>query len=79
MGLYHDVRLDPGRYSGTLNVVSEKSVAYKISELGKNPDRQLLLPSNFREQCLLDPAREIKSIRILILFPTTRSRCIRKA
>jgi hypothetical protein len=69
IGLYHDVRLDPGRYSGMVNVVSEKSVAYKISELGKNPDRQLLLPRNIQKQCLLDPAQEIESIRILFLFP----------
>jgi hypothetical protein len=69
IGLYHDVRLDPGRYSAMVNVVSEKSVAYKISELGKNPDRQLLLPSKIQNQCLLNPAQEIESIRKLFLFP----------
>jgi hypothetical protein len=69
LGLYHDARLDPGRYSGMVNVVSEKSVAYKISELGKNPDRQLLLPSNIQKQCLRNPEEEIESIHILFLFP----------
>lgn len=68
-GFYHDPRLDPGRYNGFLSVVSPQSVARKISELEDKPERQLLLPIGFEEQCNVEPANEVKTIRLLFLFP----------
>jgi hypothetical protein len=68
-GLYHAREIDPGRYDGLLNVTSEKSVARKINELTQKPDRQLLLPSDFEDQCLINPIDEAKTIRTLFLLP----------
>jgi hypothetical protein len=69
IGMYHDPSLDPGRYNGLVNVVSEKSVARKIGELELKPNQQLLLPSNFADSCLITPDDQVKAIRMLFLFP----------
>ncbi len=66
---YNPTGLDGGYYFSTVNAFSPKAVRVKISELAQNPNRELLLPEKYANDCQLNPAASRKLISILFDYP----------
>jgi hypothetical protein len=68
-GIYHSPRIDEGYFAGLNNLFTPTMVKRKIGELQEHPDRKLLLPENFNEQCRVDPSAAKDQIRTLFAYP----------
>ena len=68
-GEYHTAGLDRGYFFGLLNAFTHAAVATKIDELRAHPDRDLLLPEDFTEECKVHPAAERRVIQVVFMSP----------
>ena len=61
--------VETGFFYKLVNVFTPAAIQRKIGELSNHPERELLLPSDFEDQCKVDPSAEQKTIRFLFLYP----------
>jgi hypothetical protein len=68
-GEYRTAGLDSGYFFGLLNAFTRAAVMTKIDELRAHPERDLLLPEDFREQCTVHPAAERRALQVGFMSP----------
>lgn len=68
-GQYRTAGLDGGYFSGLLNAFTRAAVMTKIDELRAHPERDLLLPEDFTEECTLHPAAERRILQVVFMSP----------
>jgi hypothetical protein len=68
-GEYRTVGLDSGYFFGLLNAFTPAAVKAKIDELRAHPERDLLLPEDFVEECAIHPAAERRAVQIAFMSP----------
>jgi hypothetical protein len=61
--------LDGGYYFATTDAFDAAAVNTKISELAAHPERELILPERYEDECRVDPQSLRKLISELFLFP----------
>jgi hypothetical protein len=68
-GEYRTAELDSGYFFGLLNAFTHTAVMTKIDELRAHPERDLLLPEDFTEQCTVHPAAERRLLQVVFMSP----------
>ncbi len=68
-GEYRTVGLDSGYFFGLLNAFTPAAVTMKIDELRAHPERDLLLPEDFTEECTVHPAAERRILQVVFMSP----------
>jgi hypothetical protein len=68
-GTYHSAGIDAGYFDGVNNLFTSSMIQRKVEELQAYPERKLLLPENFEDQCKVDPEMDRKQIRTLFAYP----------
>ena|GEM_PF-1381321 len=68
-GSYYSARIDGGYYDGLGNMFTVPGVDRKMKEMSTHPEKNLLLPDNYEEQCTVDMAAERKLILVLFVYP----------
>jgi hypothetical protein len=68
-GEYRAVGIDSGYFFGLLNAFTPAAVMKKIDELRAHPERDLLLPDDFREECTVHPAAERRILQVVFMSP----------
>jgi hypothetical protein len=68
-GEYRTAGLDSGYFFGLLNAFTPAAVITKIDELRGHPERDLLLPEDFTEQCKVNPAVERRNLQVGFMSP----------
>ena len=69
IGTYLSDRVDYGRYEGTENANTVEAIQEKLAEIKNHPEKALLLPEHFEDNCRIDVARERLMLSILFDFP----------
>jgi len=69
IGEYRTVGLDTGYFFGLLNAFTPAAVTTKIDELRAHPERDLLLPEDFTEECAVHPAAERRALQVGFMSP----------
>lgn len=66
---HNTTSFDGGYYFGLENAFDPKSVDSKILELAEHPDRELLLPEKYADNCHIDAKASRKLISFLFVYP----------
>jgi hypothetical protein len=69
LGFYVSPSIDEGFFQGLLNILTPEQVQQKITELDTHPERDLILPDNFRDQCRIDALTQQHEIQYLFQLP----------
>jgi hypothetical protein len=68
-GEYRTVGVDSGYFFGLLNAFTPTAVTTKMDELRAHPERDLLLPEDFTEECTVHPAAERRTLQVAFMSP----------
>ena len=68
-GEYRTAGLDSGYFFGLLNAFTHAAVTAKIDELRAHPERDLLLPEDFTEECTVHPVAERRTLQVVFMSP----------